>query len=114
MMQMKLQKLPPMRIRSKPKASSCTRISEKQKINIEWLMFCMFICCALPWVLMDSKFFSKFIHALAPNFSIPDRSAFFPKHLAQEVAVWGEKWKEFLDETSHNTISLMAGVPAKR
>lgn len=82
------------------------RISEQQKIKIEWLMFRMFICCALPWTLIDSKFFSEFILALAPNFSIPDRSAFFPKHLAQEVAVWDEKWKEFLEGTSHNTMSL--------
>jgi hypothetical protein len=82
------------------------RISEQQKIKIEWLMFRMFICCALPWALMDNIFFAEFVLALAPNFSIPDRSAFFPKHLAQEVAVWDEKWKEFLEGTSHNTMSL--------
>lgn len=82
------------------------KISEQQKIKIEWLMFRMFICCVLPWALMDSKFFVEFVLALAPNFSIPDRSGFFPKHLAQEVAVWGEKWKEFLEGTFHNTMSL--------
>lgn len=82
------------------------KISEKHKIKIEWLMFRMFICCALPWALMDSSFFIDFIHALAPNFSVPDRSAFFPKHLAQEVAVWGEKFKEFLEGKSHLTMSL--------
>ena len=37
---------------------------------------------------MNNQFFIEFVLALAPNFSIPDRSAFFPKHLAQEVAVW--------------------------
>lgn len=82
------------------------RISKQQKIRIEWLMFCMFICCALPWVLMNSKFFVEFVLALAPNFSIPDRLAFFPKLLVQEIAVWGEKWKEFLEGTFHNTMSL--------
>lgn len=72
------------------------KISEQHKIKIEWLMFRMFICCALPWALMDSRFFIDFIHALAPNFTVPDRSAFFPKHLAQEVAVWGENSRCFL------------------
>ena len=64
------------------------KITEQQRIKIEWLMFRMFICCALPWMLMNNQFFIEFVLALAPNFSIPDRSAFFPKHLAQEVAVW--------------------------
>ena len=82
------------------------KISENHKIKIEWLMFQMFICCALPWALMDSRFFIDFIHALAPNFTVPDRSAFFPKHLAQEVAVWGEKFKAFLEGKSHLTMSL--------
>ena len=48
------------------------KISEQQKIKIEWLMFCMFICCVLPWALMDNKFFIEFVLSLAPKFSIPD------------------------------------------
>jgi hypothetical protein len=82
------------------------KISEQQKIKIELLMFRMFICCALPWALMDSRFFVDFVLALAPNFTVPDRSAFFPKHLAQEVAVWGKKFKAFLEGRSHLTMSL--------
>jgi len=82
------------------------KISKQQKIKIELLMFRMFICCALPWALMDSRFFVDFILALAPNFIVPDRSSFFPKHLAQEVAVWGEKFKAFLEERFHLTMSL--------
>ena len=82
------------------------KITEQQRIKIKWLMFHMFICCALPWTLMNNQFFIKFVLALAPNFSIPDRSAFFPKHLAQEVAVWDEKFKAFLKGIFHNTISL--------
>jgi hypothetical protein len=82
------------------------KISEQQKIKIELTMFRMFICCALPWALMDSQFFVAFVLALSPNFVVPDRSAFFAKHLAQEVAVWGEKFKVFLDGKSHLTMSL--------
>jgi len=95
------------------KASPCiltymnpAKISEQQKIKIELLMFRMFLCCALPWALMDSQFFVDFVLALAPNFIVPDRSAFFAKHLAQEVAVWGEKFKAFLEGRSHLTMSL--------
>ena len=55
---------------------------------------------------MDSQFFTDFILALAPNFIVPDRSSFFPKHLAQEVAVWGENFKAFLEGRSHLTMSL--------
>ena len=82
------------------------KISDNQKIKAEWNLFRMFIGCALPWALMDNRFFTDFIHVLAPNFSVPDRSSFFPKHLAQEVAVWGEKFKEFLEGRFHLTMSL--------
>ena len=88
------------------------KISEQKKIKIEWLIFCMFICCALPWALMDNKFFAEFILALAPNFSLPDRSAFFPKHIVQEVAVWDEKWN-FWREHCTTQFHLTDGVLAK-
>jgi len=46
------------------------KITEQQKVKIELLMFRMFICCALPWALMDSQFFVAFVLALAPNFIV--------------------------------------------
>jgi hypothetical protein len=82
------------------------KISKQQKIRIESLLFRMFICCALPWTLMDSPFFSEFVQALAPNFTIPDRSFFFTTHLAQEVAAWNLKFTEFLGTKTHLTISF--------
>jgi len=82
------------------------KITEQQKIKIELLMFRMFICCALPWALLNSDFFVAFVLALSPNFIIPDRSSFFPKHLAQEVAAWGEAFTKFLENHSHLTLSF--------
>ena len=82
------------------------KITEQQKTKIEWFMFRMFICCALPWVLLNSKFFVEFVACLAPSFVVPDRSSFFPKHLAQEVAVWGEQLKKYLEGKCHLTFSF--------
>ncbi|KIM40874.1 hypothetical protein M413DRAFT_155058 [Hebeloma cylindrosporum] len=82
------------------------KISNDKKVKIELLMFQMFLCCALPWALLDSEFFANFVLALAPNFVIPDRSSFFTKHLSQEIAVWGEDFKEFLKGKVHLTLSL--------
>jgi len=82
------------------------KISEQQKNKIELLMFKMFICCALPWALLNSESFISFVLALAPNFHIPDRSVFFPKHLAQETANWNHKFQEFLANKTHLTLSL--------
>lgn len=47
-------------------------ISEKMRMHIELLMFRMFICCALPWALMDSPFFKDFVNGLNVAFHIPD------------------------------------------
>ncbi|KAF8806373.1 hypothetical protein BYT27DRAFT_7082614 [Phlegmacium glaucopus] len=82
------------------------KMTEQQKMKLEWLMFRMFICCGLPWALMDSDFFSAFIFTLCPVFVVPDQSAFFPKHLAQEVVAWGEAFKKFIGNKHHLTLSF--------
>ena len=82
------------------------KISDQQKNRFELLMFKMFICCALPWVLLNSEHFVAFVLALAPAFHIPDRSVFFPKHLAQETANWSRNFQEFLANKIHLTLSL--------
>lgn len=82
------------------------KLTESQKVHIEWVMFRMFICCALPWALLNSEYFIAFVLVLCPAFIIPDRSSFFPKHLAQEVAAWGEAFKKFLENYHHLTLSL--------
>jgi len=82
------------------------KMSNKQTLKVELLMFQMFICCALPWALLDSEFFANFVLALAPNFVLPDRSSYFPKLLAQEIAVWGKNFEGFLKGKAHLTLSL--------
>jgi hypothetical protein len=82
------------------------KLTESQKIHIEWVMFHMFICCTLPWALLNSEYFIAFVLVLCPAFSIPDQSSFFPKHLAKEVAAWGEAFKKFLENYHHLTLLL--------
>ena len=83
-----------------------TKLSAQQIIKIELAMFWMFICCALPWALMNSNFFIDFIQTLNPVFLVPDRTAFFPKHLVQETAAWSIKFNAFLKGKTNLTISL--------
>lgn len=82
------------------------KITEKQHMRIEWLLFRFFICCAIPWAVMDDTFFIDVITCLAPNFSVPDRSSFFTKHLGQEVAAWSQKFKDFISDKTHLTLSF--------
>ncbi|KAF8871936.1 hypothetical protein CPB84DRAFT_1753800 [Gymnopilus junonius] len=82
------------------------KLNEKQKMKIEWSMLRMFICCAIPWNVMDNPFFEEFISTLSPNFTVPDRSAFFAKHIPQEVAAWDAMFKDFLKGQDHLTFSL--------
>lgn len=83
-----------------------SRLPQKQKEQIELNILRLFICCALPWNVMDSPFFKDFIASLNPTFTVPDRSAFFTKHLPQEVAIWESKFKVFLQQKKHLTFSL--------
>jgi len=81
-------------------------ISEKMRMCIELLLFPMFICCTLPWSLLDSSFCVDFILGLNPAFHLPDCSSFFLKHLTQEVSTWMEIFKTFISNYSHLTLSF--------
>ncbi|KAF8230892.1 hypothetical protein L208DRAFT_1378321 [Tricholoma matsutake] len=71
------------------------KLTELQKVHIEWVMF-------------HIEYFVMFVLMLCPAFIVPDWSSFFPKHLAQEVAAWGEVFKKFL-ENQHHLIFLLDG-----
>ncbi len=83
-----------------------TKIMPKQQAELDLLLFKVFICCAIPWALLDNSFFRDFIAALAMNYVIPDRSAFFVKHVAQETANVTIKLRKFLEGKRHLTISF--------
>ncbi|KAJ3563316.1 hypothetical protein NP233_g9013 [Leucocoprinus birnbaumii] len=62
------------------------KISVAQQAYIDLLLFQFFICCAIPFTVLDNHFFRELLAALAMNYVVPDRSTFFVKHLAQETA----------------------------
>lgn len=81
-------------------------ITPKQQAELDLLLFKVFICCTIPWALLNNSFFQDFIAALVMNYVIPDQSAFFMKHIAQETANVTMKLRKFLEGKHHLTISF--------
>ncbi|KAJ7909860.1 hypothetical protein B0H13DRAFT_1877267 [Mycena leptocephala] len=83
-----------------------TKIRRERQAQIDLLLFKSIICCAIPFSLLGSPFFIEFVLALAPNYKVPERSAFFARHITSKVAAVGQKLKAFLSTKTHMTFSL--------
>ncbi|KAJ6622587.1 hypothetical protein B0H10DRAFT_1944494 [Mycena sp. CBHHK59/15] len=83
-----------------------TKITREHQAQIDLLLFKFIICCAIPFSLLGCPFFIEFVLALAPNYKVPERSAFFSRHITSEVATVGQKLKAFLSTKTHMTFSL--------
>ncbi|KAJ7271554.1 hypothetical protein C8J57DRAFT_1226139 [Mycena rebaudengoi] len=83
-----------------------TKISRERQAQIDLLLFKFVICCALPFTLLGNTFFLEFVLALAPNYKVPERTAFFARHIESEVAAVGKRLRDFLSTKTHITFSL--------
>ncbi|KAJ6624407.1 hypothetical protein B0H10DRAFT_2324854 [Mycena sp. CBHHK59/15] len=84
-----------------------TKIMCEGQAQIDLLLFKFIICCAIPFSLLGSPFFIEFVLALAPNYKVPERLAFFARHITSEVAAVGQKAESILEH--ENTYDLLTG-----
>ncbi|KXN92074.1 hypothetical protein AN958_09777 [Leucoagaricus sp. SymC.cos] len=82
------------------------KISAKQQAHIDLSLFKFFICCAIPFSVLDHQFFWNLLAALATNYVVPEWSTFFTRHIAEETVVLGNKLKEYLQGKAHLTLSF--------
>ncbi|KAG6839344.1 hypothetical protein C0991_003425 [Blastosporella zonata] len=85
---------------------NATKVSKQQQAHIDLLLFKFFICCAVPFAVLDNRFFRDLITGLAMNYVVPDRSAFFTRHIAQELASFTAKLIGHLSNKTNLTLSL--------
>lgn len=101
-----------------------SKITPKRQANIDFYLLRFIVCCFVAFSLLDSGFFIDFVLALyvmslhyshlivvkrisrCPGYSVPDRSAFFGKHLANEAAQATAKLTAYLLLLSHLTLSF--------
>ncbi|KAG6847048.1 hypothetical protein H0H93_010443, partial [Arthromyces matolae] len=83
-----------------------TKITQTQQAHLDLLLFKFFICCAIPFAVLNNSFFWDLLTALAMNYVVPDRSAFFTRHIAQESAAFAAKLAAYLKEKNNLMLSL--------
>ncbi|KAG6889030.1 hypothetical protein C0992_006653 [Termitomyces sp. T32_za158] len=82
------------------------KISQQQQAYLDLILFKFFICCAIPFSVLDDRFFRDLLTGLAMNYVVPERTTFFTRHIAQESAVLRIKLKEYLSNQIHLTLSF--------
>lgn len=82
------------------------KITPERQAKLDLLLFKFIICCALPFTLLENPFFIEFIYVLCSNYPMPERTAFFARHLQSEVATVTRKLTEFLNTKFHLTLSF--------
>ena len=82
-------------------------ISENMRMCIELLLlFHMFICCTLPWSLLDSSFFFRLHTWLKPCISPPRLLFILSETSCTGSFCMGGKFKGFISNYSHLTLSF--------
>ena len=81
------------------------KISVTQQATIDLLLFKFFVCCAIPFDVIDNIFFCEFVNGLAANYVVPECTAFFTRHIGQETAAFNVQLRVFLEEQEFLTLS---------
>ncbi|KAF8239534.1 hypothetical protein L208DRAFT_1420684 [Tricholoma matsutake] len=90
------------------------KLMELQKVHIEWVMFHMFICCALPWALLNSEYFIAFVLALCPVYLLWGRHCLgllsrYSDHPVACINIWNTEMYQILSVYSPYKYSAVAG-----
>jgi len=79
------------------------KVTATQQAHIDLVLFKCFICCSIPFAVLDNPFFRDLLNALTMNYVVPDRSAFFclshcPRSSGNQFETLGiPRWPNVLD-----------------
>ncbi|CAK5273886.1 unnamed protein product [Mycena citricolor] len=73
---------------------------------IDLALFQLIICAALPFSFVGNPWLVNLLLVAVPNYVTPDRSAFFTRHLAEQLAAFTVQLKAFLLPYCYLTLSL--------
>ncbi|KAJ7744961.1 ribonuclease H-like domain-containing protein [Mycena maculata] len=81
-------------------------MTKVRQAAIDLALFQLVICAALPFTFVENPWLINFLFILAPNYITPDRSAFFIRHITEQLSAFVVALQKFLRNRTHLTLSL--------
>ncbi|CAK5274220.1 unnamed protein product [Mycena citricolor] len=82
------------------------KMTEVRQAAIDLALFQAVICCALPFSFVENPWLVNLLLVMVPNYVTPERSAFFTRQIADQVALFVVQLKAFLLHRYFLTLSL--------
>ena len=79
-------------------------LSKERKENIDTAFIKAFLCCGLPWRLVEHPFIIELFKQLRSNYSLPDRKTLADSMLTQEILRVNVKLYRLLEEENNLTL----------
>ncbi|CAB4463255.1 unnamed protein product [Rhizophagus irregularis] len=83
-----------------------SELSKERKEAIDTVLIKAFVCCGLPWHLIEHPFIIELLKQLRPNYIPPDRKTIVDTLLTQEILRVSVKCYKLLDAEDNLTLAL--------
>jgi hypothetical protein len=81
-----------------------SELSKEKKEDIDIALVKAFVCCGLPWHLVENPFFIELFTQLRSNYKLPNRKTLADAMLTQEILRVSVKLYKLLDEEKNLTL----------
>jgi hypothetical protein len=79
-------------------------LSENKIASIDRALIRAFVCCSIPFSVIDSPFFCELLYQLRPNYNPPFRKVLSENHLNQEISRVNKVVKKELELSENLTL----------
>ena len=79
-------------------------LSKERKEGIDTALIKAFVCCSLPWRLIENPFIIELLKQLRSNYNPPDRKTLADSLLTQEIVRVSVKLYKLLDNENNLTL----------
>ncbi|GES77786.1 ribonuclease H-like domain-containing protein [Rhizophagus clarus] len=83
-----------------------SELGNERKGVIDVALIKAFVCCDLPWHLIDHPFFIELLRQLRPNYNLPDRKTLINTLLTEKILRVSVKCYKLLDKEDYLTLVL--------
>ncbi|GET56204.1 ribonuclease H-like domain-containing protein [Rhizophagus irregularis DAOM 181602=DAOM 197198] len=83
-----------------------TNINSQKKASITRALVRAFICCGIPFSIIENPFFIEFLHEMRPGYEPPTSELLSGRLLNQETARINDKIKEIIKNSENLTLAL--------
>jgi hypothetical protein len=82
------------------------KMTPARQAMLDLALFQLVICAALPFTFVDNPWLINFLLIAIPNYVTPERTAFFIRHITEQLSVFTTELQSFLHNRVYLTLSF--------